>query len=86
MEKKFILRENAQNVRNFQEISNKNRKTVKCGIESISNRNPFFWANLPNEYKLATSLHDFKGALSALRQFLTINSLIKVMKMLFISA
>ena len=21
---------------------------------------PFLWANLPNEYKLATSLHDFK--------------------------
>ena len=60
MENFFILRENAHNVRNFQEISNENRKTVKYGIETISNRTPFLWANLPNEYKLATSLHDFK--------------------------
>ena len=56
----FILRENTHNVRNFQEISNENRKTVKYGIETISNRTPFLWANLPNEYKLATSLHNFK--------------------------
>ena len=60
MEKFFILRENTHNVRNFQEVSNGNRKTVKYGIETISNRTPFLWANLPNEYKLATSLHDFK--------------------------
>ena len=60
MEHFFILRENTHNVRNFQEISNENRKTVKYGIETISNRTPFLWANLPNEYKLATSLHDFK--------------------------
>ena len=37
----FILRENTHNVRNFQEISNENRETVKCGIETISNRTPF---------------------------------------------
>ena len=54
-----MLRESMHNVRNFQEISNENRKTVKYGIETISNRTPFFGANLPNEYKLATSLHDF---------------------------
>ena len=47
MEKKFILRENTRSVRNFQEISNGNRKTVKHGIETISNRTPFLWANLP---------------------------------------
>ena len=47
-------------MRNFQEISNENRKTVKYGIETISNRTPFLWPNLFNEYKLATSLHDFK--------------------------
>ena len=55
MENIFILRENKHNERNFQEISNGNRKTVKYGIEIISNRTPFLWANL-----LATSLHDFK--------------------------
>ena len=37
----FILRENTHNVRNFQEISNENRETVKYGIETISNRTPF---------------------------------------------
>ena len=56
----FTLRENTLNVRSFQEISNENRKTVKYGIETISNRTPFIWANLPNESKLATSLNDFK--------------------------
>ena len=60
MEHFFILQENTHNVRNFKEMSNENRKTVKCGIEIISNRTSFLWANLPNEYKLATSLHDFK--------------------------
>ena len=60
MEKNFILRKNTHNVRNFQEIFNENRKTVKYGIETISNRTPFLSANLPNEYKLATSLHDLK--------------------------
>ena len=60
MEKIFILRENTHNVRNFQEIFNENRKTVKYETETMSNRTPFLWANLPNEHKLATSLHDFK--------------------------
>ena len=60
VEKIFILRENVHNVRKFQEISNKNRKIVKHRIETISNRTPFLSANLPNEYKLTTSLHDFK--------------------------
>ena len=56
----FTLRENTFNVRSFQEISNENRKTVKYGIETISNRTPFIWVNLSNESKLATSLYDFK--------------------------
>ena len=60
MDNFFILRENTHNVRNFQEIFNENRNTVKYGIETISNRTPFLWANLPNEYKLAISLHDFE--------------------------
>ena len=60
MEKIFILRENTHKVWKFQELSNQNRKTVKYGIETISNRTTFLWVNLSNEYKLATSLHDFK--------------------------
>ena len=59
MEKNCVLRENTHNMRNFQAISNENRKTVKYGIETISNRTPFLWSNLPNENKLAT-LRDFK--------------------------
>ena len=49
MEKKFILQESTHNVRNFLEISNKNRKTKKYPIETISNRAPFLCAYLPNE-------------------------------------
>ena len=37
-----------------------NRKTVKYGIEPISNKSPFLRTNVPNEHKLATSLHGFK--------------------------
>ena len=59
MEKNCVLRENTHNMRNFQAISNENRKTVKYGIETISNRTPFLWSNLPNENKL-TTLRDFK--------------------------
>ena len=43
MEKIFILRENTNNVRNFQKISNENRTTVKQGIEAISNKIHLFW-------------------------------------------
>ena len=60
MEKNFILRENTHKVRNFQEISNENRKTAKYGTETMSNRAPFLWGTLPNEQKQTTSLHDFK--------------------------
>ena len=48
MEKNFILRENTHKVRNFQEISNENRKTAKYGTETMSNRAPFLWGTLPN--------------------------------------
>ena len=44
-------------MRNFKKISNENRKRLKYGIETIPNRTPFPWENLPNEYKPATSLH-----------------------------
>ena len=44
----------------MREISDENRKTVKGGIETMSRRIPFLWRNLPNEYKLGISLHDFK--------------------------
>ena len=60
MENVFILRENTHKVWKCHELSNENRKTVKYGIETISNRTIFLWVNPSNEYKLATFLHDFK--------------------------
>ena len=41
-------------------IETRNIRNRKYGIEIISNRTPFLWANVSNEYKLATSWHDFK--------------------------
>ena len=42
-----MLRENTRNVRNFQEISNENRETVKYGIETRLSRTHFFGKLLP---------------------------------------
>ena len=39
----------------------KTEKTVKYGSETISYRTPLFWANFPEEYKLANSLSEFKS-------------------------
>ena len=49
----FLLQENIRNLRNLKYIPNENRETVKHKIETITNRNLFSWANLPNEHKLA---------------------------------
>ena len=51
------------NIRNFQEIFTENRKTVKYGIETVTFRAPFLWANLQLEHKNATSLEEFKSKL-----------------------
>ena len=50
-----------ENLRNFQIILNENKKTVRYGSETISYRTPLLWANLPEEYKLANSLSEFKS-------------------------
>ena len=60
MDKFLIFRENTHNLRNFQIILNEN-KTVRYGLETISYRAPLLWANLPEEYKLADSLSEFKS-------------------------
>ena len=60
MENFFKFRENTYNLRNFQSISNENKKTVRYGLETISFRTPLLWAKLPEEYKLANSLSEFK--------------------------
>ena len=60
MENLFILRENKHNLRNFQEIFDESRKTLRYGLEAILNRTPFLWHNLSNEYKLAAYLKGFQ--------------------------
>ena len=56
----FEIRENTHNTRYFQVLSNESRRTVNYGLETICYRAPFLWANLPPEYKLASSLNIFK--------------------------
>ena len=43
----FIFGENTHNLRNFQIILNKSKKTVRYGSETMSCRAHFLWANLP---------------------------------------
>ena len=56
----FLFRENAHNIRNFETISKKTKKTVRYGLEAVKYRTPLLWANLPKKYKTATSLNRFK--------------------------
>ena len=47
MDNFFIFRENTNNLRNFQIISNENkRKSVRYGSETISYRTPLLWAGV----------------------------------------
>ena len=52
----FEVRENTDNSRCFQVLSNENRRTVNYGLETICYIVSSLWANLPPEYKLASSL------------------------------
>ena len=65
MENLLVFRENVHNIRNFQVISKKYIKTARNGLEIIRHRTPF-WANLPIDIKLATSLSDFKTKMKRL--------------------
>ena len=56
----FEILKNTHNTRYFQVLSNKSRRTINYGLETICYRAPFLWANLPPEYKLANSLNIFK--------------------------
>ena len=60
MDNFFIFRENADNIRNFQILSNENKNPVRYGQGTITFRTPSLWANLPEEYKLINSLNIFK--------------------------
>ena len=61
MDNFFIFRENTHNLRNFQIILNESKKTVRYGSETIFYRTTLLRANLPEEYKLANSLSEFKS-------------------------
>ena len=54
----FEIRRNSVNMRHFQILSNKSRRTVNYGLETICYRTPFLLANLPREYKFANSLKE----------------------------
>ena len=61
----FQFRCNTNNIRNFQNFFTGNRKTVKYGMETVTYRAPFLWANLHNKYKTAKSLDEFKSKIKA---------------------
>ena len=54
-------RENTHNLRNFQIVLNENQKIVRYSSETTSYRTPLFWANLPEEQKVASSLSEYKS-------------------------
>ena len=61
MENFFLFYENTHNIRNFQIIYNKTeKKTVRCGLETVKYRTPLLWANLPEKYKTAKFRNSFK--------------------------
>ena len=56
----FQFRYNTNNIRNFQEIYAKNRKTVRYGTKIVTYQATILWANLHTKYKNAKSLDEFK--------------------------
>ena len=61
----FLFRENTHNIRNFQIIFNESKKSVRYGLHTAKNRTQLLWANLPEKYKTATSLNNFKRKIKA---------------------
>ena len=56
----FQLCENTFNLRNFRDLATRNKNSSNYGLETVSYRVPFLWANFPSEYKDSTSLSQFK--------------------------
>ena len=56
----FEILRNSHSTRHFQVLSNKSRRTVNYGLETICYKTPFLLANLPPEYKFANYLNIFK--------------------------
>ena len=55
----FEIRRNSLSTRHFQVLSNKGRRAVNYGLETICYITPFLLANLPPEYKFANYLNIF---------------------------
>ena len=56
----FLFCENTHNIWNFQKISNKSKKSVRYGLETVKYRALLLWVNLQEKYKTETSLDGFK--------------------------
>ena len=61
----FLLCENTHGLRNFQIISNESKKSVRYGLGTVKYGRPLLLANLPEKYKTATSLNNFKTKIKA---------------------
>ena len=57
----FLFRKNVHKLRNIQDIANENKHTVRYGLETVSYGTSLLWVKLPDEYKLTTSLSEFKS-------------------------
>ena len=58
MDSMFERKNNAYNLRNFQEFATK--KTVKMGLETLNYRPPQLWSILPENLRQINSLVQFK--------------------------
>ena len=56
----FERRNNTYNLRNFQELAMKRKKTVNMGLETLNYRSPQLWSILPDNLKQIDSLVQFK--------------------------
>ena len=63
----FNFRAKIHNIGNVQEIFTENRKTVRCGTETVTYRASSLWANLQSEYENAKSLEEFKSKIKTWR-------------------
>ena len=56
----FERRNNASNLRNFQEFATKRKRTVKIGLETLNYRSSQLWSTLPENVRQIDSLVQFK--------------------------
>ena len=56
----FMIRNNKYNLRNFQCLYSKNKRTAKYGTETVTFRGPQIWNLVPEKTKSASSFEIFK--------------------------